>query len=223
MAFSLDPYNKYDSIYEQNVPSNLAKFHVNLSNGKYSANGPLVSIPMQWNVNGQLLIGHQNFVNYLPLFNISFHGLQVLNMYHIVDGNVGAILYHLQDEQRGPFTGIRSEGKRLEIMGGELMIFDSDALLDNLYTAEELGLGLAQITGVVNVTSPNSNVSVSLNPQTSPEFRFLLRANMANVHRNFNAGQNQKNVELVTPDVQINAGCVISTGSSAFVALVASW
>ena len=29
MLFSLDPYNKYDSFYEQKVPSNLVKWMVN--------------------------------------------------------------------------------------------------------------------------------------------------------------------------------------------------
>jgi len=151
-----------------------------------------------------------------------FPRLQAPDVYHIIDGNVGAVLYHLQGQQTGPYNGTPSQGKRLEIIGGELTIFDSDDLLDSLYTAEELGLALSQITGAINVTGPNPNLSVSSNPQTSPEFRTLLRENMASVHRNFNAGQNQKNAALVTPDVQINADYVISTGSSAFVALVAS-
>lgn len=178
---------------------------------------------MQWNVNGQLLISRQSFVDHLTQFNTSFHGLQAPDVFRIVDGNVGAVLYHLQGQQTGPYDGIPSQGKRLEIMGGELMIFNSDALLDNLYTVEELGPALSQITGAINVTGPNPNLSVSSNPQMSPEFRTLLRENMASVHRNFNAGQNQKNAVLVTPDVQINADYVISTGSSAFVGLVASW
>ena len=95
MPFSLNPYNIYDSWYEGKVRSTLSKFHINLSHGNYAANGPMTSLDLEWNKNGALLIGRDSFVTTLTGFNITFHGLQAPDRYHVVDGNVGAVLYHL--------------------------------------------------------------------------------------------------------------------------------
>lgn len=42
--------------YEERVRHALSMFHINLSHGKYSANGPMVSFDMEWNRNGGLLL-----------------------------------------------------------------------------------------------------------------------------------------------------------------------
>jgi predicted ester cyclase len=196
-------------------------FHINLSHGKYSANGPMVSFDMEWNRNGGLLLSRANFVTTLTTFNESFHGLQVPDQYHLVDGNVGAVLYHLQGPQTGPFVGMPNSGKLLDIMGGEFMQFDAEAKLNYLITIEEFGIAVEQLFGNQTVTSLTP-VSLFNNPQTSQEFRQRLRDNMASLHRNFNIGQHSAIADLATPDVVVNADQTQGQGSDAFMNLFLS-
>jgi predicted ester cyclase len=213
----------HDSAYESKVRTNLATFHPNLSKGNCTGNGPLVSFPMQWNVNGQLLISRKSFVSHLCGFNTTFHGLKAPDVYHIVDGNVGAILYHLQATQTAPVGNIPLTGRRVELMGGELMVFDEQALLDFLITIEEDGRLVDQLTGVIDAPKPFPPISLISNPQTSSRYRSQLRKNMARLHQNFNEGNNLVNAALARSDIQVNADYVDSTGQEAFVALFVNW
>jgi predicted ester cyclase len=208
-----------DPSYVSRVRTTLAAFHPHLSKGEYAANGPMVSLGMQWNVNGQLLVSRQSFVSHLTGFNTTFHGLQAPDVYHIVDGNVGAILYHLQGTQSGPVGDIPLTGKRVELMGGELMVFDQDALLDSLITIEELGRLGQQLTGVLNVTGDFPVVKFVENASSSAEFQENLRQIMASLHKNVNQMNNTKNACLAHPDVQINTNYADSRGRDAFVNL----
>jgi predicted ester cyclase len=205
-----------DPSYESRVRTTLAAFHPHLSKGEYADNGPMVSLGMQWNVNGQLLVSRQSFVSHLTGFNTTFHGLQAPDVYHIVDDNVGAILYHLQGTQSGPVGDIPLTGRRVELMGGELMVFDNDALLDSLITIEEMGRLRQQLTGVLNVTGDFPVVKLADNPPSSPAFRENLRQIMASLHRNFNKKNNTKNADLAHPNVLINTNYAISDGRDAF-------
>ena len=198
--FSLSPYNEYDSYYTSLVRSTLAKFHINLSKGLYSANGPLVSPSTQWNVNGPLILGRSNWVAHLTTFNVSFHGLQVPDTYHIVDGHVGAVLYHLQGTQTDQYGTIPDTGRRINVLGAELMVFDTNAKLDSLITVEELGVAAEQLTGLAKAPQ-TGNITVATNAQTRPEHRAQLRATLGSIHTNFNAGNNSANLALVTEDV----------------------
>jgi predicted ester cyclase len=224
-AFSLNPYNEYDSFYEQDVRKNLGTFHINLSHGNYSANGPLCSPSIHWNVNGLLLISRASFVTRLTGFNTTFHGLQVPDVYHIVDGNVGAVLYHLQGPQTGNFEGIAVSGRSINVLGGELMVFDKNALLWDLISVEEISLAERQLLGEAATPTSANNLTGLLvdNPQTSPEFRSRSRRVIASIHENYNAGNNAENSKLVAKDVQINADWVISSGPDAFLDFVGMW
>lgn len=213
--------NMNDGSYEERVRHALSMFHINLSEGKYSANGPMVSFDMEWNRNGGLQLSRKNFVTTLTTFNDSFHGLQVPDRYHIVDGNVGAVLYHLQGPQTGEFEGIPNTGKLLDIMGAELMEFDSDAKLDYLITIEEFGIAIDELSGKQPISSPTP-VSLFKNPQTSQEFRQKLREQMASLHRGFNLGQHSAIADLATQDVIVNADGTRDKGQNAFVALTTS-
>lgn len=181
----------------------------------------MVSFDMEWNRNGGLLLSRANFVTTLTTFNESFHGLQVPDQYHLVDGNVGAVLYHLQGPQTGPFVGMPNSGKLLDIMGGEFMQFDAEAKLNYLITIEEFGIAVEQLFGNQTVTSLTP-VSLFNNPQTSQEFRQRLRDNMASLHRNFNIGQHSAIADLATPDVVVNADQTQGQGSDAFMNLFLS-
>ena len=221
-TFMLNPYDQYDSYYDSAVRNTLSGFHPNLSQGRYAANGPMVSLGMQWNVNGQLLVGRGNFVKHLLTFNTSFHGLQAPDLYHVVDGHVGASFYHLQGKQTGPLGDLPDAGRMFDIMGAELMDFDTDALLNVLYTIEEMGTLGDQITGVINVTQPVP-VTLKSNPQTSPDFRTGIRQTLKSLHDNFNLGKNGDNAKLVTANVTVRADTAVKQGQTAFVDLYATW
>ena len=181
----------------------------------------MVSFDMEWNRNGALMLSRANFVTTLTTFNESFHGLQVPDRYHLVDGNVGAVLYRLQGPQTGTFEGMPNSGELLDIMGGELMQFDAEAELNYLITIEEFGIAVEQLFGNQTVTALTP-VSLFNNPQTSQEFRQRLRDNMASLHRNFNIGQHSAIAGLATPDVVVNADQIQGQGSDAFVNLFLS-
>ena len=181
----------------------------------------MVSFDMEWNRNGALMLSRANFVTTLTTFNESFHGLQVPDRYHLVDGNVGAVLYRLQGPQTGAFEGMLNSGELLDIMGGELMQFDAEAELNYLITIEEFGIAVEQLFGNQTVTALTP-VSLFNNPQTSQEFRQRLRDNMASLHRNFNIGQHSAIAGLATPDVVVNADQIQDQGSDAFMNLFLS-
>ena len=218
MAFSLNPYNLYDGFFIDQVRNTLSMFHINLSHGRYAANAPMVSLDIEWNRNGGLLLGRNNFVTTLAEFNTTFHGLQVPDRYHIVDGNVGAVLYRLQGPQTGEFAGIANTGKLLDIWGSELMQFNSEAKLSYLISIEEFGIAVEQLTGQQPVTSP-VQVNLLENPQTSPEFRQTLRNHMASLHQNFNERQQKAISAIVARDVAVDADQTLASGVNAFLEL----
>ena len=220
-AFNLNPYNEYDAFYESSVRTTLGRFHPHLSAGEYAANGPMVSETIHWNDKGLLLVGRDSYVNHLTSFNVTFRGLQAPDRYHLVDGHVGAVLYRLQGRQTAEVAGVNT-GNKVDILGGELMDFDSDGLLNVLYSIEEIGLLIDQLTGMVNV-SHFMPVSLEENPQTSADFRTSAREALGTLHENFNAGMNGKNGGLARLDVRVQADTVQQTGRTAFVGLFDKW
>ena len=218
MSFTLNPSNLYDSWYEDKVRSTLSQFHINLSNGKSDANGPMVSEDIEWNVNGNLLVSRESFVENLKSLIATFHPLDILDEYHLVDGNVGAVLYHLHGRQIGEMAGIEATGKHFNVMGSELMVFDADAKLHTLYTIDELEQVISQVTGLASA-APASNITVFSNPQTSPDFRQKLRDNIALLIKKFQEGTYSNIANLATLDVAVNADGALSTGTDAVVQL----
>jgi predicted ester cyclase len=216
-AFTLNSCGMGDNGYESKVRHALSTFHINLSHGKYAANRPFVSFDNEWNRNGVLQLGGDNFVTTLATFNDSFRGLQVPDRYHLVDGNVGAVLYYLQGPQTGPFAGIPKSGRLINIIGGELMQFNIEAKVSYLISIEELGIAVEQLSGGQEATP--TAVSLFKNPQTIPEFRQQLRDNMASLYRNFNTGSYSLITDLATPDVVVQADQDKGQGLDAFMAI----
>lgn len=225
-SFRLRPYNEYDSFYESLIRKNLGTFHINLSHGLYSSNGPLVSPSISWNVNGLLLISRASFVARLTGFNASFHGLEVPDIYHIVDGHVGAVMYRLQGPQTGPFENIPPSGEGIDVLGGELMTFNKDALLWDLKTVEEISIAESQLLGKTAAGPLVTNLTSLLveNPQTSPEFRQHSREAIASIHENFNSGNNAATSHLLSPNINVILGSSSNnTSPQAFVEMIAKW
>ena len=220
-GFTLNPYNEYDPFYESRVRTTLGSFHPHLSAGEYAANRPMVSDTMHWNDKGLLLVGGDSYVNHLTAFNVTFHGIQAPDRYHLVDGHVGAVMYRLQGRQTAEVAGVDT-GNKVDILGGELMDFDSDGLLNVLYSIEEIGLLVDQLTGKVNV-SRFIPVSLADNPQTSADFRTGVKKTVAMLHENFNTGVNERNGALANADVRVQADTIQQTGRTAFAGLFDKW
>lgn len=216
------PDRMRNETYDEVVRQTLASFHINLSQGNYAANGPLNAPDAQWNYDGNLLIGRENFVNALQSTVESFaKGLQARDYYQIVDGNVGATLFALYGNQSGPVGDVPFiPGARFNTFTGEVFVFNEHAQNRELWTIDQLSRIARQVSGEEEVPSIDSIPALQTNPHTCPGFRAELRKNMAAFHANVNAGRDQANSRLVTADVVVNDNGRTYEGSQAFVDLV---
>lgn len=125
------------------VASNAGKFHANFDKGdaRKKENGQLASLFIHWNVNNGHLLGNKSFVNDLLGANEGFSSLQFYDLIHLNEGNVVAILYVRQGETSGPSCNgyTVAPGVKVECRNGVFMVFDQDALLNQLITVNDLG------------------------------------------------------------------------------------
>ena len=219
--FQLSPYNEYDSYYVTQVRTTVGSFHPNLSKGNYKNNGPLVSTDLEWNNVGDFLQGRESFVNELGSFGLFFNHFDAPDQYQIVDGHLGAILFYNSGQQKADFAGVKNEGRSFNVFAAELMSFNTSSKLEYLITVQEQGLLLEQLSGK-SKPEDTGNITLKTNPQTPPEYRQNLKDSIITLHQNLNAGQNARNAELVSADVDINADSVLSKGKQAFVDLLAA-
>lgn len=218
MPRNINPGHSLEIEYEREVRSTLNQFHINLSNGNPDANGPMTSPDIEWNFNGALTISSEAFVATLKGILATFGQVHLTDQYQLVDGNVGAVLYHLHGQSVGDFAGVEATGEDFNVMGSELMVFDSDAKLNHLYTMDELDQIVAQVTDS-KPAYPTSNNTLFGNVQTSPEYRQKLRDNMALLFTYFREGQYTEMGSLAASNVAINADGTISSGTQAFTQL----
>jgi hypothetical protein len=172
--FTLNPADRYDEYYVSTVRNNFDTFHENLSRANYSGNGLLVAEDVHWNYDGNLIIGRDDWVTALTtVVNESLRGLYIPDLYQVVDGNVGAVLYRLQGNQSGPFAGLPLiPGAQFHVAGSELAVFNSDALLYDLISIEPIGQMVEQMSGRLEVPAPAPQGTQPIrNPQTSPSYR----------------------------------------------------
>ena len=135
------------------------------------------------------------------------------------------MLYHLQGPQTGTFLGIPVSGNSIDILGAEVMNFNKDIELNQLLTVEEFARAESQLKGETPVPAPVTNLTSLLvpNPQTPPSFRTHIRNSLGAIHDNYNKGKNSQNAKLVTPDVEVNADWIVTSGPQAFVNLISQW
>ena len=209
--------------YISTVRKNLAAFHKNLSKGDIAANGPLNAPDCHWNYDGNLIISREDAVATLKfVVEGSFRGLKAVDIYQIVDGNIGAVLYRVHANQTGEFAGIPpQDGARMTFRGGELFVFNEDALLRNLITIEPIGQVINQLSGKTEVPAVRDQ-SLAANPQTSPEYRKLLRRNMTQLHKNIIQGSPEANVAYAAENVKVDDNGSMRSGRGAFVELLSA-
>jgi len=185
--FTLNPSNKYDEYYISTVRKNFYTFHENLCRANYSGNGLLVAEDVHWNYDGSLIIGRDDWVTALTtVVNGSLRGLYIPDLYQVVDGNVGAVLYRLQGNQSGPFAGLPlMPGAHFHAAGAELAVFNSEALLYDLISIEPVGQIVQQMSGKLEVPAPTLQGTQSLrNPQTPPSYREAIHQILKQFHPN---------------------------------------
>lgn len=217
------PANSENS-HSANIRNNLSTFHKNLSNGQYTSNAQLVALDCQWNYDGNMIISRAGFTAALG-FNAedSLRGVQAVDIYILVDGNVGVNLYRLSGKQSGPFAGLplQSDG-RFNVLGAERFIFDSEALLHDLVTVDPIGLVKAQMSHTAVAPAVPSPIVSKPNPQAPESYRDLLRHNMALLHSNVNAGNAAANAALAAGSVEVVENDAVACGRDAFVALASA-
>jgi hypothetical protein len=204
------------------IRKNLPQFHENLTKGLYSANGPLVSPNCHWNYDGVLVLGSDGFVEALTAFvDNSLRGLDIRDIYRVVDGRYGATLYRLQGFQSGDFSGVPfKEGTRYNAHGTEMWEFGEEGLLKNLVTVDQIGVIRAQFNGSVEVPPFTPHDPPVENPQTSEGYREMLRRNINMLQENISEGHPERNAALAVEDVEVDENGVVSRGRDAFAKLI---
>lgn len=210
---------KHDSYYENKTRTNEATFHINFSAKDFDKNGPLTTHDIAWNNGGSLAIGRDAFVEGLKGYEQVFHDMMLPDIYRIVDGNYGAVLFRGQGQHAAPFLGIKPEGRRINVLIGEWMIFDDTSLLDDLITIVPGQRVLPQITGQETPAAPVSNLTelVVSNPQTSLEFRAKWKSAISSIHDDCVDGKSDAITALASANITVSNAGVESTGHEALV------
>ncbi|KAJ6785089.1 hypothetical protein PWT90_03546 [Aphanocladium album] len=216
---------EHDPYYETRTRKNLIAFHHNFSKQKFEENGNLTNPSIAWDSDGSLTIGTHDFVEGLKSDAKIFPGLILPDVYRILDGDRGAILYRVQGKQSDEFLGIKPEGRSVDYLQAEFMKFDRNSLLEDLQTTSALEIGKRQLLGQLPAASPSKDDLdhfVVDNPQTPLAFRNLARQAVTEVHENYNLGRNAINRDLVASNVTVAIqGYAQGKGPEAFADLVA--
>ena len=199
-----------EHIFRENAP----KFHKNFSTGDFDKNGPLVTEDIDVDSNNVKLVGRENFVQRIERYSIPFPGMQLKDRVIIVDGNVAAVNYILQGEQKGPYGKLPPTGNKIEAMSGEVFEFNPQGLMKKLTTITELDRVESEIKGDIKI---DAFQKISLQPivNVDSKTRAIIRAAAAQFHKNFNAGKNENNAALAVEDVRINADSQMLQGKRA--------
>ncbi|KAL8806655.1 MAG: hypothetical protein Q9182_001183 [Xanthomendoza sp. 2 TL-2023] len=174
----------------------------------------------RWNYNGRISsCAEAAIAAILENAMGSLRDLRQHGAYLLLDGNVGALLYHLHEDKAGTFVGPSSPDEMWrDVLGAARVVFNTVALAEDVLTQEPMYLlfGEQCRTGRVGSSFPPS-----ANYQTSPDFRALMRENFAALLSNVNNGCPEANARLAIERVQVNENGSVAVGLEAFVKLVA--
>ena len=203
--------------YENLVRDKASTFHMNFNSGDFETNGLLVTEDIDINSNNVKLSGRADFVKRIERYSVPFPGLQLKDRILVVDGNVAAVNYVSQGEQKGPFGTIAATGRKVQAMGAELMVFNNDGLMKKLLTVTESDRLLAEIKGTITIDS-FENVPRRQNASKDESYRGRIRIAAGDFDRNFNDGKIDADRTMVEPGVRVNADNTLSTGPEALLA-----
>jgi predicted ester cyclase len=205
-----------DDAYNQLIHSKAGKFHANFSAGEFDKNGPLVDENIQVDSNNTKFIGRDNFVERIKRYTVPFPGMQLKDRIVIVDGNKAAVHYILQGEHKGRFGETPASGHKIEAMSGEIFEFNAQGLMDKLITITKLDDVAAEVKGTKKIDA-FQEVTLLPTAKEAPEYVAKIRLVASTFHKNFSAGEFDKNGPLVAEDIRINSNGAMLTGRDAFV------
>jgi len=187
-----------------------------------------MSPSIHWNYDGTLLTARDSAIAALGSVvgekSAPLHGLDIRDVYSVVDGNQAMLLYTLKGVLANPLPGapLGGVGAKYNALGAERFGFDSDALVDEVITVDQFGRIAGQVSGsdgLDTILSPPKGKNV----QTTEGYRARVRGNLAALHRNVNAGRSEGNARMAVEDVIVNDnGVVVANGTKAFMDLVSS-
>lgn len=197
---------KDDPYYCAETRKNLIAFHHNFSHQKFDENGNLTNPSLAWDQDTVLTIGTSSFVAGLKAYGEVFPGLVLPDVYRVIEGDRGAVLYRVQGKQRMEFMGIKPEGRNIDFFQAEFMQFDRNSHLEELQTTSSMEIGVKQLLGQLPAGNPSKDDLDHFlvdNPQTSLAYRHATRRVATNIHENYNIGHNAANRQYVTSNVTV--------------------
>ncbi len=104
----------------------------------------------------------------------------------------------------------------------ELIVYDNEALVEQINTIDPLALLQAQLTCVTQAPPHTGNATREAFSQTPAAYRAMLRRNMASLHENVNDGTAELNADMAAESVEVDSNGSTAKGRAAFVKLVSS-
>jgi predicted ester cyclase len=193
-----------------------SRFHLNFSAGRIDANGPLAAEDIDVDSNNVRLIGRKKFVERLKRYSVPFPGLQLKDRIVIVDGDWAAVHYILQGEHKGLYGDLPATGNKIEAMSGEVFEFNDQGLMARLITITKLDDVAAEVKGTKKIDA-FQRVTLLPNGSGSAEYTVAIRAAASTFHKNFSAGEFDRNGPMVAEDIQVNSNGTMLAGREAFV------
>lgn len=183
-----------EDISQEEIRQNLKAFHENLGEAKYDNIESLIAPDYYWNYEGTVVLSSKQGRLALEDFvESTLHGLEVHDIYNILDGNRGAVLFRISGRQTGPFLWLPVQRDGLfNIKSAEIFLFDEDAKVRSVHTVTPTSVMKQQIQGSVNASSFSQKTDIKSNPQTSYEFRECDRKNLKALYLGANDGNSHK-------------------------------
>jgi predicted ester cyclase len=200
--------------FTEKVRVNASTFHKNFSTGSFEKNGPLVTENIYVNSNNSVLIGRENFVNRIKRYNGPFPGLQLKDRIVLIDGNVAAVHYILQGEQKGAFGSLPASGNKVEAMSAEFFEMDKNALMKNLLTITQLDKLEAESRGDLKIGDFQEVVLLPIS-QESYAFKMKLKDIMDEYTGAFNARKWDELEAMIDDNVTISWNGEMGSGKAA--------
>ncbi|CAI6331188.1 unnamed protein product [Periconia digitata] len=207
--------------YSDRVRHNLRSFHQNLDAGNFSAIGSLIAADYYWNYEGNIILTREGGQMALESFVTStLNGMHARDIYNIVDGDRGAVLFRISGQQSGPFVGLPlQQNGRFSVMSAEAFTFNKGAEAREVVTITPLGIMQDQMRGVLE--PPRfTNDTLQEAKTKDAEYLRLIKRNLASIHLDANKGNLNAIANLAIESTEVDENGSISHGKDAFVKLV---
>jgi len=208
--------------YSDKIRSNLRSFHQNLDAGNFSAIGPLIASDYYWNYEGNIILTRAGGQNALESFVTStLNGMRARDIYNIVDGNRGAVLFRISGRQSGPFLGLplQQQNGRFNVLSAETFNFNGAAEAREVVTITPLGMMQEQMRGVLQPSKMTNDI-LKQAVKRDPKYLKLLKRKLASIHLDANAGNLDSIAKLAVERAEVDENGSVSYGKEAFVKLV---